>query len=69
MGGCRMKVRVLKTFRGYKKGQVFNNWSDGMARIFIARGMVEEIRDADLEFAVLEQRTEQAVAAPSRKKK
>jgi hypothetical protein len=53
-----MKVRVLKTFRGYKKGQVFDNWADGMARIFVARGVVEEVRD--IEAAAVDQPAERA---------
>jgi hypothetical protein len=64
-----MKVRVLKTFRGYRKGQVFGNWSDGMARIFISRGMVEEIKDESAEeTAMVEERAERA-AVISRKRK
>lgn len=67
-----MKVRVLKTFRGYKKGQVFDNWADGMARIFIARGMVEELPNEraveHVETAAVEERSEQAVIT-SRKKR
>ena len=67
-----MRVRVLKTFRGYKKGQDFNNWADGMARIFIARGVVEELPNERaverVEEAVVEERAERA-AITSRKKK
>lgn len=67
-----MRVRVLKTFRGYKKGQVFNNWADGMARIFIARGVVEELPNERaverVETATVEERAERA-AITSRKKK
>lgn len=67
-----MRVRVLKTFRGYKKGQIFNNWADGMARIFIARGVVEELPNERaverVEEAVVEERAERA-AITSRKKK
>lgn len=62
-----MKVRILKAFRGYKQGQVFNDWADGMARILIARGMVEEIRE--VEAATLEERSEKAMVTHSRKKK
>ena len=39
-----MKIRVLKGFNGYRVGQVFN-WGDGMARVFIARGLVEAVED------------------------
>lgn len=67
-----MRVRVLKTFRGYKKGQVFNNWADGMARIFIARGVVEELPNERaverVETATVEERAERAEIT-SRKKR
>jgi hypothetical protein len=37
-----MKVRVKKSFAGYRVGQVFD-WGDGMARIYLGRGMVEQV--------------------------
>ncbi len=59
-----MKIRVTKSFNGYRIGQVFD-WGDGMARVMIARGMVEPAEekaieravapDADLERAVIDQ--------------
>lgn len=37
-----MKVRIKKSFAGYRIGQEFE-WGDGMARIYLGRGMVEEV--------------------------
>lgn len=63
-----MRIRVIKGFNGYRIGQVFN-WGDGMARVFIARGMVEPVET--VERAVVEQDVERAVikATPKRKTK
>lgn len=56
-----MKIRVVKAFQAYKRGQEFD-WPDGVARIFVARGFVEEVRDEaatvepDVETASLDRR-------------
>lgn len=55
-----MKVRVIKSFGGYKAGQVFD-WGDGMARILVGRGVVEEVREQPVETAAVERRVERAV--------
>jgi len=63
-----MKIRVIKAFNGYRVGQVFD-WGDGMARIFIARGMIESVDEKAAETATLEERTEKAtVQAQARKR-
>ena len=64
-----MKIRVTKPFNGYRKGQEFD-WPDGMARIFLGRGMVEEVREREVvvERADDEPPVEKA-AVTSRKKK
>lgn len=64
-----MRIRVTKPFNGYRKGQEFE-WPDGMARIFLGRGMIEEVRDRDVivERAESEPKVERAVVT-SRKKK
>ena len=61
-----MRVRVLKKFDGYRPGQVFD-WGDGMARIMVARGLVERL--PDVETAVVERQVERAVMPPARKAK
>lgn len=58
-----MRIRVLKSFAGYRVGQVFD-WGDGMARIYIARGMAEPV-----ERGVIDRDTEQAVIRPAVKRK
>jgi hypothetical protein len=58
-----MTVRILRPFAGYKAGQVFD-WGDGAARIYIARGLAEEVSDRRVETATFEKRTEKAVLPP-----
>lgn len=61
MGYDKMKIRVLQSFQGYKRGQQFD-WPDGMARIFVARGMIEEVKESRAEAAIVEDDVERAVA-------
>jgi len=62
-----MRVRVIKNFSGYRVGQIFD-WADGMARIYLGRGMVEQVaEDAVLEEAAIKPRVEQAVISSRRK--
>lgn len=63
-----MKIRVLKSFNGYRVGQVFD-WGDGMARIFMARGMVEAIGDKPVETAAVEERAEKAAVQSQARKR
>ena len=37
-----MRIRVVRNFGVYKEGQVFD-WADGMARLLVARGMIEPL--------------------------
>lgn len=62
-----MKIRVLKPFAGYRAGQEFD-WGDGAARIYIARGLVEEVDSRAVETATVERRSEQAVMPAVRRK-
>ena len=62
-----MKIRVIKPFGGYRAGQEFE-WSDGMARVLIARGLIQEVESRDFEVAAVEHRAEHAVQ-PSGKKR
>jgi hypothetical protein len=52
-----MKVRVVQAFQTYKRGQEFD-WPDGMARIFVARGLVEPV--VEVETATVESEVEHA---------
>jgi len=51
MGVREVKIRIAKSFNGYRIGQVFD-WGDGMARVMIARGLVVPVEDQSVERAV-----------------
>ena len=53
-----MRIRVLRSFGGYKEGQEFD-WGDGIARIYASRGLVAPVEQR-VEAAVMEQRAERA---------
>lgn len=63
-----MRIRLLKSFSGYRAGQEFD-WSDGMARIYIARGMAERVEERGVEAAMVEERAERAAVQPSIRRK
>jgi len=54
-----MKIRVLVPFGGYRAGQEFD-WADGMARILIARRLIERVGN-EVEAAMVEQRSDTAM--------
>jgi hypothetical protein len=62
-----MKIRIVKPFSGYRAGQEFD-WGDGAARIYIARGLAEEVVERRLETATVENRSEQATMPQPRRK-
>ena len=69
MGVREVKIRIAKAFNGFKVGQVFD-WGDGMARVFIARGVVVPAGDdKPVERAVQDQPVERAVYQPPIKRK
>jgi len=53
-----MRVKILRSFGGYKAGQEFD-WGDGIARLYIGRGLVAPAEER-IEAAVMEQRAERA---------
>ncbi len=57
-----MKIRIKKNFGNYKAGQVFDDWARGMARVLIARGLIEEVVGAHqvLETATVQPAVERA---------
>lgn len=65
-----MKIRITKAFAGYRIGQEFD-WADGMARIYIGRGMAEEARDSEpvVEEASVEPVVEKATADKATKRR
>lgn len=62
-----MKVKILKPFGGYKVGQEFD-WGDGMARVLVARGLVRQVEDRDVEAAAVERQAERAVQPQGKKR-
>lgn len=62
-----MRIRIVKPFAGYREGQEFE-WGDGAARIYLARGLVEEVFDRQTETATVERRSEQAAMPTARRK-
>lgn len=53
-----MRVRIKKAFAGYRIGQEFD-WGDGMARIYLGRGMVEQVTGSAAEPATARPATEE----------
>lgn len=68
MGVREVKIRIAKAFNGYKLGQVFE-WGDGMARVFIARGMAVPSDEKPIERATVEPEVEKAVQSPPVRRK
>lgn len=62
-----MKVRVVRSFGFYKRGQEFE-WPDGVAKIFAARGLVVEVLP-EVEAAAVEPDVERADARPRARKR
>jgi hypothetical protein len=62
-----MRVRIKKSFAGYRIGQEFD-WGDGMARIYLGRGMVEQVTGSASEPVTARPNTEEP-KAPTRTKK
>ena len=56
-----MQVRLLKEWRGYRPGSVFE-YGAGPAVELIRRGIVEPVRTADVETTTNEPQAERAVA-------
>lgn len=66
-----MKIRILRGFRDYVPGQVFEDWPGGMCDILIGQGLIEPVVEeaaAPIEAADAEQDVERA-EAPQRKKR
>lgn len=63
-----MKVRIVRSFRGYKRGQQFD-WDSGFAKILVARGFVEEIKELPIESATVAYTTERAIVSHKPKRR
>jgi hypothetical protein len=65
MGFRRMKIRVVRSFALYKRGQEFD-WPDGMARLLVRQGMIEEVKPPEVEEAAVEPEVETATVKRGR---
>lgn len=64
-----MKIRMVQSYRAYRRGQVLPDVPDGMANDWIRRGIaIEERQQALIETAAVEQPAERADATPKRRR-
>jgi len=65
-----MKIRMVQSFRHYRRGQLLTDVPDGMANDWIRRGLAVEDRQEQLiETATIERKVETADATPKRRRK
>jgi hypothetical protein len=65
-----MKIKMVQSFRVYRRGQVLADVPDGMANDWIRRGLaVEDKQDDLLETAAVERTVETADATPKRRRR
>jgi hypothetical protein len=64
-----MKIRMVQSYRVYRRGQVLPDVPDGMANDWIKRGLAVEETQQDIETAALEPVVERADATLKRKRK
>ena len=62
-----MKIRMVQSFRVYRRGQVLPDVPDGMARDWIQRGLAVEDRQTEIETAAIEHQAETADATPRKR--
>lgn len=63
-----MKIRMVQSYRVYRRGQVLPDVPDGMANDWIRRGIAVEDKQADLiETAAVEHQAEIADATPRKR--
>lgn len=63
-----MKIRMVQSYRVYRRGQVLPDVPDGMANDWIRRGIAVEDKQADLiETAAVEHQAETADATPRKR--
>ncbi len=62
-----MKIRMVQSFRVYRRGQVLPDVPDGMARDWIKRGLAVEDRQTEIETAAIEHEAETADATPRKR--
>ena len=64
-----MKIRMVQSFRLYRRGQVLPDVPDGMANDWIRRGLAVEETQTEIETAAVEHQAEMADATPKRRRR
>ena len=62
-----MKIRMLMSYRDYRRGQVLPDVPDGMANDWISRGLAVEDTQQLIETAAVEHQAETADATPRKR--
>ena len=62
-----MKIRMVQSYRVYRRGQVLPDVPDGMANDWISRGLAVEDRQTEIETAAVEHQAETADATPRKR--
>jgi len=62
-----MKIRMLMSYRHYRRGQVLEDAPDGMANDWIQRGLAVEDKQQTIETAAVEHVAETADATPRKR--
>ena len=62
-----MKIRMVQSFRVYRRGQVLPDVPDGMANDWIRRGYAVEDKQQEIETAAVEHLAETADATPRKR--
>lgn len=62
-----MKIRMVQSYRVYRRGQVLPDVPDGMANDWIRRGLAVEDKQQEIETAAIEHRAETADATPRKR--
>lgn len=67
-GAAAVKIRMVQSYRVYRRGQVLPDVPDGMANDWIRRGLAVEDRQSQLiETAAVEHQAETADATPRKR--
>lgn len=64
-----MKIRMVQSYRVYRRGTVLPDVPDGMANDWIRRGLAVEEKQTEIETAAVEHQVETADATPKRKRR
>jgi hypothetical protein len=62
-----MKIRMVQSYRVYRRGQVLPDVPDGMARDWIQRGIAVEDKQTEIETAAVDHQAETADATPRKR--